>query len=181
VNVSTRQLMGPRLPELVADVLERTNTEPSCLTLELTESVFIRDAARALSVLVDLKSIGVMLALDDFGTGYSSLGYLSDFPVDILKIDRKFVSKSASQPSAAAIISAVTRLAHDLGLTVIAEGVENQSQADAIAALGCDLAQGYLFARPMCSDAIHELLSPRVHPTLITPKARCAAAPSRVH
>jgi diguanylate cyclase (GGDEF)-like protein len=115
VNVSARQLMGPQLPATVAAILDRTATDPSCLTLELTESIFIRDAARALSVLKDLKSLGVMLALDDFGTGYSSLSYLSEFPVDILKIDRKFVAKSDSDAAAAAIIFAVTTLAHDLG------------------------------------------------------------------
>lgn len=159
VNVSARQLMGAHLPDTVADILERTHTEPSCLTLELTESIFIHDAARALSVLMDLKSLGIVLALDDFGTGYSSLSYLRDFPVDILKIDRKFVAPSASDVAAAAIISAVTGLAHDLGLTVVAEGVETRQQSDAISRLGCDLAQGYLFARPMRADAIGELLT----------------------
>jgi diguanylate cyclase (GGDEF)-like protein len=158
VNVSARQLMSPRLPETVVGILERTGTDPSSLTLELTESIFIRDAARALSVLVDLKSLGVMLALDDFGTGYSSLSYLRDFPVDILKIDRKFVATSDSDKAAAAIISAVTALAHDLGLLVTAEGVETLGQAAAITRLGCDRAQGYLFARPMRSAALGELL-----------------------
>ncbi|MCW2546469.1 MAG: Diguanylate cyclase protein [Mycobacterium sp.] len=159
VNVSARQLMGPRLPGIVAEILDRTSIDPSCVILELTESIFIRDAARALSVLVDLKSLGVRLALDDFGTGYSSLSYLSEFPVDILKIDRAFVAKSDSDPGAVAIISAVTTLAHDLGLTVVAEGVETQSQADAIGRLGCDLAQGYLFACPMGAGAIDKLLT----------------------
>ena len=159
VNVSTRQLMGAHLPATVAAILERTQTDPSCLTLELTESIFIRDAARALAVLTDLKSLGIMLALDDFGTGYSSLSYLSDFPVDILKVDRKFVTKIATDPTAAAIITAVSGLAHDLGLSVIADGVETQEQADAIRRIGCDLAQGYLFARPMRMEAINELVA----------------------
>jgi EAL domain-containing protein (putative c-di-GMP-specific phosphodiesterase class I) len=159
VNVSTRQLMGPHLPDTVADILERTHTEPRCLTLELTESVFIRDAARALSVLLDLKSLGVMLALDDFGTGYSSLSYLRDFPVDILKIDQKFVAPSTTDTASAAIISAVTGLAHELGLTVIAEGVETEKQSETVTRLGCDLAQGYLFARPMVAAAIGGMLT----------------------
>ena len=158
VNVSARQLMSARLTDTVSDILDRTHTEPGCLTLELTESVFIRDAARALSVLIDLKSLGIMLALDDFGTGYSSLSYLSDFPVDILKIDRKFVARSPSDAHAAAIISAVTGLAHDLGLAVIAEGVETRQQAEAITRLGCDLAQGYLFSRPMGAAALDAML-----------------------
>jgi diguanylate cyclase (GGDEF)-like protein len=158
VNVSARQLAGAHFPDTVAAILERTGTDPACLILELTEGVFIRDAARALSVLADLKSLGIRLALDDFGTGYSSLSYLSDFPVDILKIDHKFVARSIADTAGAAIISAVTRLAHDLGLTVIAEGVETLAQREAIDRVGCDLAQGFLFARALRAADLEEAL-----------------------
>jgi diguanylate cyclase (GGDEF)-like protein len=158
VNVSARQLMGPRLPQTVGAILEKTDTDPSTVILELTEGIFIHDSARALSVLTDLKSLGVQLALDDFGTGYSSLSYLRDFPVDILKIDQKFVADSATDAAGASLVSAITGLAHDLGLSVIAEGVESQAQADAVCELGCDLAQGYFYARPMPPLAFQALV-----------------------
>jgi diguanylate cyclase (GGDEF)-like protein len=146
VNVSARQLMGPHFPTTVAGVLEKTSTDPAYVTLELTEGIFIRDAARAVSVLTDLKALGVRIALDDFGTGYSSLSYLRQFPVDIVKIDQTFVGSAILERDGATIVAAVTRLAHDLGLTVIAEGVETQQECDAIAQVGCDLAQGFYFA-----------------------------------
>jgi diguanylate cyclase (GGDEF)-like protein len=146
VNVSARQLMGPHFPTTVAAVLERTQTDPAYLILELTEGIFIRDAARAVSVLTDLKALGVRIALDDFGTGYSSLSYLRQFPVDIVKIDQTFVGSAILERDGATIVAAVTRLAHDLGLTVIAEGVETKQECDAIQQVGCDLAQGFYFA-----------------------------------
>ena len=146
VNVSARQLLGPRFPTMVASVLEKTDTDPSRVILELTESIFIRDAARAVSVLADLKALGVRIALDDFGTGYSSLSYLRQFPVDIVKIDQTFVGSAILERDGATIVAAVTRLAHDLGLTVIAEGVETEQERDAIRQVGCDLAQGFYFA-----------------------------------
>jgi diguanylate cyclase (GGDEF)-like protein len=158
VNISARQLLGPRLPETVGTILERTHTDPASVTLELTEGIFIRDAPRALAVLADLRSLGVRLALDDFGTGYSSLSYLRDFPVDVLKIDRKFVVSSTKDYAGAAVVEAVVWLAHRLGLTVIAEGVETPEQRDTVASLGCDLAQGFLFARPMAAAALEALL-----------------------
>jgi diguanylate cyclase (GGDEF)-like protein len=158
VNVSVRQLMGPHLPDAIAAILDRTGTDPAGLILELTENIFIRDAARALSVLTDLKALGVRLALDDFGTGFSSLSYLRDFPVDILKIDRKFVAGSAVDAAGAAIVAAITNLAHDLGLTVIAEGVETQQQLEAITTIGCELAQGFIYSKAVPEDQISAML-----------------------
>jgi diguanylate cyclase (GGDEF)-like protein len=146
VNVSARQLMGPHFPTTVANILEKTNTDPSRLILELTEGIFIRDAARAVSVLTDLEALGVRIALDDFGTGYSSLSYLRQFPVDIVKIDQAFVGSAILERDGATIVAAVARLAHDLGLTVIAEGVETKQECEAIQQVGCDLAQGFYFA-----------------------------------
>jgi diguanylate cyclase (GGDEF)-like protein len=159
VNVSVRQLMGPHLPDTVSAILEKTGTDPACLILEITEEVFRQDGARALSVLADLKTIGVRVALDDFGTGHSSLDYLRDFPVDILKIDQKSVIRGASSATEAAMVAAVTGLAHALGLSVIAEGVETELQCDVVSRVGCDLAQGYLFARPMRAPALDGLLA----------------------
>jgi diguanylate cyclase (GGDEF)-like protein len=158
VNVSARQLVGPQLIRTVAAILERSDTDPTCLILELTEGIFIRDAPRALSVMTDLHALGVRLALDDFGTGYSSLSYLRDFPVDILKIDQAFIASSVIDSAGSTILSGIARMAHELGLTVVAEGVETQLQLDAVNDVGCDLAQGYFFARPMPADALSGLL-----------------------
>jgi EAL domain-containing protein (putative c-di-GMP-specific phosphodiesterase class I) len=158
VNVSARQLIGQHLPCTVEQILGRTDTDPAFVILELTESVFIRDPARALSVMADLKTLGVRLALDDFGTGYSSLTYLRDFPVDIVKIDQSFVATCASDDAGAAIVGGITNMAHDLGLIVVAEGVETQQQADAINQAGVDLAQGFLFAHAMNAAAFDDIL-----------------------
>jgi EAL domain-containing protein (putative c-di-GMP-specific phosphodiesterase class I) len=119
------------------------------LILEVTESVFVRDGERALFVLNDLKDIGIKLALDDFGTGYSSLGYLKKFPVDIVKIDRTFVSEIEHDPASRTIVAAFIQLAHDLGMTVVSEGVETAAQHAELTQLGSDHCQGFYYARPM--------------------------------
>ncbi len=154
VNVSTRQLLHPEFPRLVEQVLHRTGTDPALLVLELTESVVIDDDDRVLTALHRIKGIGVRLAVDDFGTGYSSLSYLRRLPVDIIKIDRSFVADLDDTPPATAIITAITTLAHTLGLTVTAEGVETPDQHRQLHAVGCDLAQGYLYAHPMSATHI---------------------------
>ncbi|MDQ6724624.1 MAG: EAL domain-containing protein [Actinomycetota bacterium] len=159
VNVSPHQLMSPDFTATVEDVLRRTRTQPGMLTLEVTESVFVQDSERALVVLDGLKRLGVVLALDDFGTGYSSLSYLKRFPVDVVKIDKGFVADMGHDPASHAIVAAVVDLAHVLGLTVVAEGVETVGQHAEVAALGCELAQGYYFGRPMSADALEVLMS----------------------
>ena len=128
VNISTQQLMAASFPDTVAAVLQAENTDPKLLTLEVTESVFVRDSKRALIVLNDLKDLGVMIALDDFGTGYSSLSYLNQFPVDIVKIDRTFVANLGHDSVSEIIVTAVVQLAHALHMTVIAEGIETIEQ-----------------------------------------------------
>ncbi len=148
VNLSARQIDDPRIVQTVEEVLARTGIPPELLTLEITESALMEDAASALKVLRALKQLGVLLAIDDFGTGYSSLGYLQRFPLDILKIDRLFVEALGSDHEGEEIVSAVINLAHALGLEVIAEGVETLEQLEILRALGCDLAQGFLFSRP---------------------------------
>jgi diguanylate cyclase (GGDEF)-like protein len=148
LNVSVHQLMSPDFAESVAGVLAGTSTQPGTVTLELTESAFIQDGQRAIIVLNQLKELGVSIALDDFGTGFSSLSLLNDFPVDIVKIDRSFITNLAADTSSYAIVSAVIGLSHALGMTVTAEGVETVEQYDELAALGCDECQGYHFARP---------------------------------
>jgi diguanylate cyclase (GGDEF)-like protein len=149
VNVSAHQLMGPDFVAMVGGVLASTDTNPPLLTLEITESVFVQDAERALVVLNDLKRLGVMLALDDFGTGYSSLGYLQRFPVDIVKIDQGFIADLARDQTSNAIVAAIITLAHNLGISVVTEGVETAEQRGQIMALGSESCQGYYFARPM--------------------------------
>ena len=124
----------------------------------MTESVFLQDAERALVVLRELKNFGVHLALDDFGTGYSSLSYLKRFPIDAVKIDQGFVTDMETDSSSHAIVSAIINLAHELGLTVVAEGVETAVQYNELASLGCDACQGYYFARPMPAHDVDDLL-----------------------
>jgi diguanylate cyclase (GGDEF)-like protein len=149
VNVSPRQLMSVGFPASVAAALNATSMDPKSLILEVTEGILIEDGDRAMRVLSELKGLGIRLALDDFGTGYCSLSYLQRFPIDILKIDQSFVANLGTDTTATAIAESVTRLAHLLEMSVTAEGVETEQQRDQIIALGCDCAQGYLYARPM--------------------------------
>jgi diguanylate cyclase (GGDEF)-like protein len=158
VNVSAHQLMAPDFPATVAAVLEETNTDPGVVTLEVTESVFLRDSDRALVALNHLKEIGVMLALDDFGTGYSSLSYLKRFPVDVVKIDRVFISDLDHNPDSRLIVNAVVALAHGLCMSVVAEGIETAEQYKEVAALECDSCQGYYFARPTSANMLDTML-----------------------
>jgi EAL domain-containing protein (putative c-di-GMP-specific phosphodiesterase class I) len=122
--------------------------------LEITESVMMADTELAVSRLHDLKNLGVRLAMDDFGTGYSSLSYLGRFPVDILKMDRSFLAEDKNEPLAAAVIA----LGESLALDVVAEGIEYDEQASSLHDLGCELGQGFLFARPMAHEALHQYL-----------------------
>jgi len=155
VNLSARQVDDPEIVATVEHILSETGLSPSDLTLEITESALMNDAASALGVLRALKDLGVTLAIDDFGTGYSSLSYLQRFPLDILKIDKTFVDELGTAPEGSEIIAAVIKLAHALGLQVIAEGVESERQLEELERLDCDCAQGYLFSRPVPA---HELV-----------------------
>jgi diguanylate cyclase (GGDEF)-like protein len=154
VNVSVNQLFARDFYAAVYDVLLETETDPELLTLEVTESVFVADGARALVVLNELRRIGVRLALDDFGTGYSSLSYLRQFPFDIIKIDQTFVADIGLAGSSDAILGAIVTLGHALGITVVAEGVETAKQRQKLVELGCDSCQGYFFARPMSAEKL---------------------------
>ncbi len=158
VNVSVRQLMAHGFVDTVAEVLERTQMDPAALVLELTEGVFIEDSGRGAAVLAEVKALGVRVTLDDFGTGYCSLSYLRRFPVDAIKIDQSFVAGIGSDPAGAAIVAAIRDLAHALGLQVTAEGVETREQHDVVTRVGCELAQGFLFSRPLPASGIRDLL-----------------------
>ena len=149
INVSAHQLMSPDFTEVVVDILDRTQTDPHAVTIEVTESVFVQDSQRALVVLAELKEIGINLALDDFGTGYSSLSYLKRFPIDIVKIDQGFIGDIERDRASQAIVNSVIELSHTLGMIVIAEGVETDSQRQRLVAVGCDQSQGYFFSRAM--------------------------------
>jgi diguanylate cyclase (GGDEF)-like protein len=154
VNLSARQIDDPRIVRTVEQVLARTGLPPEYLTLEITESALMTNAASALAVLSALKELGVQLAIDDFGTGYSSLTYLQRFPLDILKVDRSFVEELGVSVEGEEIVSAVINLAHALGLKVVAEGVETALQLEVLQAFECDLAQGYLFSKPLPASEI---------------------------
>ena len=158
VNVSAHELMSENFAANVATVLADTHTEPNLVTLEVTESVFLQDSARALVVLDALKHLGVTLALDDFGTGYSSLSYLKQFPVDVVKIDRVFIADLDRDPASRLIVGAVVGLAHGLGMAVVAEGVESGEQYEEIVNLARDAYQGFYVARPMSADDLDALL-----------------------
>jgi Amt family ammonium transporter len=158
VNVSGRQLDRPDFPATVRAVLEDTGLDPSALTLEITETRLVHDDETTLAQLHELKSTGVQLAIDDFGTGYSSLGYLRNLPVDVIKLDRCFTSQLEHDRHTHEIVRTITTLAHTLGMSVVAEGVESDAQLAALRGLSCDHAQGFLLARPAPSDEIGPLL-----------------------
>ena len=159
VNVSPRQLMSAGFVDSVAAALGDSGMDPASLVLEVTEGILVEDGDRAMRVLAGLKALGVRLALDDFGTGYCSLSYLQRFPVDIVKIDQSFVSKLGLDSASSTIAESVTKLAHDLGMTITAEGVETAEQRDEVVRMGCDLAQGFFFARPMAAVDLADQLA----------------------
>ncbi|WP_342129816.1 EAL domain-containing protein [Hydrogenophaga sp. OTU3427] len=149
LNVSARQFRSGDLVTVVADALARHRLPADCLELELTESMLMDDPVQTIDILRDLKRLGVHLALDDFGTGYSSFAYLSRFPIDALKIDQSFVRHIVTQREAALIAVSIIDLAHNMGLRVVAEGIETREQLDYLSARDCDEMQGYLFSRPV--------------------------------
>jgi EAL domain-containing protein (putative c-di-GMP-specific phosphodiesterase class I) len=149
VNLSARQISDPELVEQIRSIIEETRIVPRWLKLEVTESVLMAEPDRAVTVLSDLKSLGVELAVDDFGTGYSSLSYLHRFPIDVVKVDRSFVSTMLTDKGSFKIVRSITRLASDLGLKVVAEGVEQSAELELLREFGCEYAQGYLFSRPL--------------------------------
>jgi diguanylate cyclase len=149
VNLSLRQFQQPDLIQMVERTLAETGLDAGGLELELTESSMMHDAAHAVETLRRLKATGIKISVDDFGSGYSSLSYLKHLPLDVLKIDLSFVRDMAADQNNAAIVKAIITLAHSLGLTAVAEGVETEEQAALLRRMGCDEMQGYLFSRPL--------------------------------
>ena len=159
VNVSPRQFRQESLVRSVAEVLQSTGLEARYLELELTESMVMHDAPHLVAMLDELKRLGVQISVDDFGTGYSSLSYLKRFPVDRLKVDRSFVQDMARDADDATIVRAIVTLGHNLGLKVVAEGVELAEQARLLSDYLCDEAQGFLFSRPVSSRNLRRMLA----------------------
>ncbi len=167
VNVSVLQLLRGNLPQLVAEILAESGAPPSCLELELTETMIMANAEETRSMFEQMRDMGLTLAIDDFGTGYSSLVYLKQLPIDMLKIDKAFVNDLTKDPDDEAITTTIITMSHSLGLTVIAEGVESQAQLDFLREHGCDEIQGYWVSQPLseqhCRTFIHSwhLTKPR--------------------
>ncbi len=159
VNLSARQFREKNLSAKIFRILGETGLDPRHLELELTESSIMEDAGYAVKTLGELREMGVEISVDDFGTGYSSLGYLKRLPIDTLKIDQSFVREVTTAPDSAAIVQAIIAMAHNLGLNVVAEGVETEEQLRFLHFLGCDEWQGYLCSRPLHAEAFEELLS----------------------
>jgi diguanylate cyclase (GGDEF)-like protein len=161
VNLSVRNLEDEDFPDWVADALARHNVPAELLTYELTESGVMSDPERALPVLRRLHALGVVLAVDDFGTGYSSLAYLRQLPVDEVKIDKSFVLGMGSDLGDLAVVRSIVELGHSLGLTVVAEGVEEDAARDQLVEMGCHVAQGYLISRPLSEERLEAWLQAR--------------------
>ncbi|MEV4702863.1 bifunctional diguanylate cyclase/phosphodiesterase [Actinoplanes sp. NPDC049316] len=162
VNISAHSLLDARFCDRVATLLREAGVPGEMLCIEITESSVMRDPAVAIEALRRIRSLGVRTSIDDYGTGYSSMSYLKLLPVNELKIDRSFVCDMATDASSHALVCSAVELGHNLGLTVVAEGVEDAASADALREVGCDLAQGYHFARPMDADALTRLLRTEV-------------------
>lgn len=159
VNFSARQFSQPDLVEHVQQVLKETGLDAGCLKLEITESVFLSSAESVTTILAQLRALGIEIYLDDFGTGYSSLSYLHQFPIDVLKIDRSFVSRIGPEGENAEIARAIVTMAHSLSMKVVAEGIETESQLAELKSLSCDYGQGILFSKPVEALTAEKLLT----------------------
>ncbi len=179
VNVSGRQLKEAGFPALVERVLNETGMDPKNLELELTETVMIESLERTPAAVTELAGKGIGIAIDDFGTGYSSMSYLTKLTAQVIKLDRSLVTHVARKRNSASLAKGMIGLAHDLGLTVIAEGVEQEQQMEFLRTNGCDLVQGYLTGRPMPADSFRQLLTldrPLVSPLLARPTVELSEA-----
>jgi EAL domain-containing protein (putative c-di-GMP-specific phosphodiesterase class I) len=156
VNLSVRNLLDRNLPAEIERLLDAYHLPAEALQLEITESMLMSDPERALAIVTQLSTLGVQFSVDDFGTGYSSLANLKRLPIDELKIDRSFVSPMLKDESDLIIVRSTINLGHDLGLRVVAEGIEDAPTLRRLARLGCDLAQGYHVSKPIPADAFTE-------------------------
>jgi diguanylate cyclase len=159
VNVSMRNLLDPRFPTTLKDIVATTGIEPRRIKLEITESALMTEPARVLETMNELRALEFGFSIDDFGTGYSSLAYLQRLPVEEVKIDRSFVGELSSNAGSEAIVRATIELAGGLGLGVVAEGVEDDATWQSLRRLGCSTAQGYFLSRPMPASEVEGWLS----------------------
>jgi EAL domain-containing protein (putative c-di-GMP-specific phosphodiesterase class I) len=180
VNFSLRQVSAARFAETVLTALDDSGLPPEALTLEVTERVLIEGAEPMIARLAELRGRGVRLAIDDFGTGYASLAYLRQLPVDVIKIDPSFVAGLGADATLSLLTRAVVQVGEDLGIEVVAEGIERPEQLEMLRAMGCGLGQGFLVARPMTADMIDAVVRPRAAdesaPTVIAPVAEAQPA-----
>lgn len=158
VNLSSQQFAEPELIEYIRQILREANLQGNNLKLEMTESMIMENPAAVVTVLDQIRMLGVQLAIDDFGTGYSSLSYLARFPINTLKIDRSFVSNIDVSSDSWEIVRTIHALACNLGLDVTAEGVETAEQAQQLLAMNCEYGQGFYFSQPLAADAVMDLL-----------------------
>jgi len=178
VNITPKQFAQPELASQIGKTLRETGLDPRCLNLEITETIAMADAKRSAVVLSELKALGVSLDIDDFGTGYSSLSRLQGFPVDTLKIDRAFISRIDTDLATLEIVRVIVMLAHGLRLKVVAEGVETQVQLDLLKDIGCELAQGYFYSKPVAPETIEQLLSDNRAASVSAGRAKTATSTS---
>jgi EAL domain-containing protein (putative c-di-GMP-specific phosphodiesterase class I) len=158
VNLSARQLRAPLFVPTVAAMLNHTATDPSLLTLEITENVLVHDIEGIVFVVEGLRRLGVQVALDDFGTGYSSLTQMQQVPFDVVKIDRSIISGLNHTQSNQVLVQAAVAMAHGLGMAIVAEGIETPAERELAISLGCDRLQGYFFAHPTSVEGLGALL-----------------------
>lgn len=158
LNLSARQIMAPRFVETVESALVESGLPPSALTLEVIEEMLVEDAEQIIARLSELRTLGVRLAIDDFGTGYASLALLRQLPVDMIKIDPSFVSGLGRDETLTLLTRTIVRLGHDLGLIVVAEGIERPEQLESLREMGCTRGQGFLVARPMAARGVDSLM-----------------------
>jgi PAS domain S-box-containing protein len=178
VNITPKQFAQPELASQIGKTLQETGLDPRCVNLEITETIAMADAGRSAVVLSELKALGVRLDIDDFGTGYSSLSRLQGCPVDTLKIDRAFISRIDTDLATHEIVRLIVMLAHGLRLKVVAEGVETQAQVDLLKDIGCELAQGYFYSKPVAAEAIEQLLRNNSTANVSATRAKTAASTS---
>ena len=171
VNMSSRQFSQPDLVEKIQQILAETGFAADRLKIEMTEGVLINNSETIIGVLEQIKALGIMLVVDDFGTGYSSLSYLHRFPFDCLKIDRCFIENADQDFEKLEILQSVVRLAWNLGLDVVAEGIETPRHYAQLKALRCELGQGYLFSRPLAPEAVESMMTEKMAPSLKPPPA----------
>ena len=166
VNLSVKQFCQQDLIERVAATLKETQLPPTSLKLEITESAVMENVETAIKMLKQLRASGVQLAMDDFGTGYSSLSYLHRFPINTLKIDRSFITRMVENNENAEIVRTISGLAKNLGMDVVAEGVETRDQLEILRALGCEYGQGYFFSKPLDTQSAEAFICETYSPSV---------------